>query len=276
MAITNFLSTVWSENLLTALDANYIGVANCNRDYDGEIKEKGSKVRICGVGNVIVSDYNKNADIITQSLSDTSTDLYIDHAKYFNFQVDDIEKAQSSPKLMDAAIRVAANSLANVADQSVFNVAASSENNINFNEPTPETILDTIIEARKRLYYKNVNDSTEVVLEVSPEVAAILLKAKVKLSNTDETLENGCIGKIFGCKVFVSNNIYCAPDGDIVSYKCVMRTKRASAFAEQISDIYAYRPEKRFSDAVKGLHLYGVGIVYPDELLTLTYSIKYN
>ena len=109
-----------------------------------------------------------------------------------------------------------------------------------------------------------------------PEVAAILLKAKVKLSNTDETLENGCIGKIFGCKVFVSNNIYCAPDGDIVSYKCVMRTKRAIAFAEQISDIYAYRPEKRFSDAVKGLHLYGVGIVYPDELLTLTYSIKYN
>ena len=57
MAISNFLSTVWSENLLTALDTKYIGVANCNRDYEGEIKEKGSKVKICGVGSITVSDY---------------------------------------------------------------------------------------------------------------------------------------------------------------------------------------------------------------------------
>ena len=48
-----------------------------------------------------------------------------------------------------------------------------------------------------------------------------------------------------------------------------MRTKRAVAFAEQLSEIEAYRPEMRFSDAVKGLHLYGATIVYPEEFLTL-------
>ena len=112
MAITNFLSTVWSENLLTALDAKYIGVANCNRDYEGEIKEKGSLVKICGVGSITVSDYSKGVDILTQALSDTSVDLYINYAKYFNFQVDDIDRAQSSPKLMDAALKVAADALA--------------------------------------------------------------------------------------------------------------------------------------------------------------------
>ena len=48
-----------------------------------------------------------------------------------------------------------------------------------------------------------------------------------------------------------------------------MRTKRAVAFAEQLSEIDAYRPEKRFADAVKGLHLYGASVIYPDEVVPL-------
>ena len=52
MAITNFIPTVWSENLLTALDKKYIGVANCSRDFEGDIKNKGSVVKICGVGKI--------------------------------------------------------------------------------------------------------------------------------------------------------------------------------------------------------------------------------
>ena len=52
-------------------------------------------------------------------------------------------------------------------------------------------------------------------------------------------------------------------------HKCLMRTKRAIAFAEQLSEIEAYRPEKRFADAVKGLHLFGAGIIYPEEMVVL-------
>ena len=44
MAITNFISTVWSENLYKQLDTKYVAVANCNREWEGEIKQKG---RIC-------------------------------------------------------------------------------------------------------------------------------------------------------------------------------------------------------------------------------------
>ena len=33
MAITNFIPTIWSENLLTALDKKYIAVSHCNREY---------------------------------------------------------------------------------------------------------------------------------------------------------------------------------------------------------------------------------------------------
>ena len=64
MAITNFISTVWGETLAGALDKRYIAVANCNRGYEGEIREKGAVVKICGVGDVTVGDYTKNTDTI--------------------------------------------------------------------------------------------------------------------------------------------------------------------------------------------------------------------
>jgi hypothetical protein len=55
-----------------------------------------------------------------------------------------------------------------------------------------------------------------------------------------------------------------------------MRTKRAIAFAEQISDIEAFRPEKRFADAVKGLHLYGAQAIYPNEMVMIKISLPYD
>ena len=271
MAISNFIPTIWSETLYEALDNQYIAVAHCNRDFEGEIKNKGSVVKICGVGNIIVNDYTKDTNMSQpQSLSDTVKTLSINQAKYFNFQIDDIDRAQSSPKLMDAAMKVAANSLAAAADRFIFDLFADSQNAISFPDVSVDNILDCIIDARTRLYANNVSDTEEVFLEVSPAIASLLLKAKVKFSTDNgETLERGCIGSIAGCKVFVSNHITTADTSDkLISY-CLMRTKRAVAFAEQLSEIEAYRPEMRFSDAVKGLHLYGAAIVYPEEFLTL-------
>jgi hypothetical protein len=41
----------------------------------------------------------------------------------------------------------------------------------------------------------------------------------------------------------------------------------ATSYAEQISKVEAFRPEKRFADALKGLHLYGGKVVRPEALV---------
>ncbi|MBQ9783398.1 MAG: P22 coat protein - protein 5 domain protein [Clostridia bacterium] len=276
MAITNFIPTIWSENLTTALNRQYIAVANCNREYEGEIRNRGSVVKICGVGKVDVGDYTKNTDMSNpQALSDTVQELTIDQAKYFNFQIDDIDKAQCSPKLLEAAMKVAADSLANEADKYVFSLHTQVEDAISNEDVTENNILDVLLEARQKLYENNVSDASEVVIEVSPAVASLILKAKIDLcSDNNAFLETGCLGSIGGCKVFVSNNMEHELDSGIHYYKCWVRTKRAIAFAEQLSEIDAYRPEKRFADAVKGLHLYGASIVYPKEIVVLDLGIK--
>ena len=278
MAITNFIPTIWSENLYEELDKQYIAVANCNRDFEGDIKNKGSVVKICGVGTVNVSDYTKNTDMSdAQTLSDTVKELAIDQAKYFNFQIDDIDRAQCTPKLMSSAMKIAASSLANEADKYVFGLYREAGTTIQAGTVSESDIFNYIVKSITVLRENNVTDAHEVVIEVSPAVAALIIKAKINLATDNgEALEAGCIGKIMGCKVFVSNNLATEDTGDGNAVYCFVRTKRAIAFAEQLSEIEAYRPEKRFSDAVKGLHLYGAKVIYPSELVALEIVFLHN
>ena len=275
MAITNFISTIWSENLYKQLDKKYVAVANCNREWEGEIKQKGDRVKILGVGPIAIQDYTKNTNLSNPpALSDTVRELVINQAKAFNFQIDDIDRAQSTPKIMDEALRLAAGALANEADKHVFSLysAATADNIITLDNANESNIMDTILAGVLKLQNNGVSDG--IVLEVSPAVASIILKAKLNLATDNkDVIEHGCIGSIAGCKIFVSNNIGFTESDTNTKYKCFMRTKRAIAFAEQLSEVEAYRPELRFADAVKGLMLFGAKVVYPNEFVVLNLGV---
>ena len=275
MAITNFIPTIWSETLYSELNKNFVAVNHCNRDFEGDIKSKGSVVNICGIGDITVKDYTANTDMTNpQELEDTVTKLEINRAKFFNFQIDDVNKAQASPKLMEAAMQKAAEAIANEADKYVFSLYTEAGQLVEKKPSDSNTLFDKILEAREFLYENNVGDSTELFLEVSPKVASIILRDKsnaVFLNNT--TLENGYLGSIYGCKVFVCNNVAVTKSGNIDVHHCIIRTKRAISFADQLSEVEAYRPEKRFADAVKGLHLYGAKVVYPKEMVCIDYHL---
>jgi hypothetical protein len=103
----------------------------------------------------------------------------------------------------------------------------------------------------------------------------VILKEKIALPFCDASVaETGYLGSFAGCKIYVSNNIKKETSDAGTTYDCLMRTTRAIAYAEQFSEIDAYRPEKRFADAVKGLHLYGAKIVYPGEIVVLDLGIS--
>ncbi len=270
MAISNFISTVWSEALARKLDSTYVGVANCSRDYDGVIKGKGSTVKVCSVGDITVSDYTKNTNMSApQTLSDSARILTIDQAKSFNFQIDDVDAAQSTPRLMEMAMSQAASALAAVADRYVYTMwtGVTGNQTVTDTAVSVDTITDDIIKARQLLLTNGVGGGEDIVLEVSPEIAAIMMKAQIlQASDNTEAIVAGSLGKFIGFDVFVSSNI--AVDNNAI--KCLARTKRAIAFAEQLSEVEAYRPESRFADAVKGLHLYGAKIIYPNEIVVLS------
>ena len=273
MAIQNFIPTLWSETLYSELEKDYVGVRLCNRDFEGEIRGEGDRVKICGVGPVTVFDYNRNEDMpAAEMLSDNERTLVIDQAKGFHFYLDSVDKAQAKNGLMQAAMKQASNALADVADKYIYELYDEQVPSFEYLDLSCVEFVSAIAEARKTLLENNVPSSAKLYLEVPPCVEEKLILANVMNStNNTATLQKGYLGSFLGFEIYVSNNIYRDPSSG--AYRCVARTGRAIAFAEQLSEIDAYRPELRFADAIKGLHLYGAKAVYAEEILRLKFLI---
>jgi hypothetical protein len=60
----------------------------------------------------------------------------------------------------------------------------------------------------------------------------------------------------------------CLPESETAHYN-ILRTEKAVAFAEQIDKVEKYRPEDAFTDAVKGLYVFGAKIVRPAEIYVM-------
>jgi len=79
----------------------------------------------------------------------------------------------------------------------------------------------------------------------------------------DNTLANGNVGEAAGFTILKSNNV---PNTSGAKFKLVAGHSIATSYAEQIVDVQTYKPEKRFGDAVKGLHIYGAKVLRPTNL----------
>lgn len=279
MSLDNFIPKIWSARLLSNLQKALVygqpGVVNT--DYEGEISQYGDTVKINSIGPVTIGDYVKNQDVDgPETLTDEQTMLKIDQSKYFNFQVDDIDAAQQKPKVMDEAMREAAYGLADVADQYIASLYTGVvADNVIGDDTTPETltkdnIYDLLVDLAVILTDAKIPKEGRWVV-LPPWAYGLLLKddrfVHVDKSGTDETLRNGIVGRAAGFDILESHNV---PNTDGSRYKIIAGHPMAISYAEQINSVEAYRPEKRFADAVKGLHLYGAKLIRPEGIAVLT------
>ena len=72
-------------------------------------------------------------------------------------------------------------------------------------------------------------------------------------------------GEVDGTILYKTNNLPLSGS----DAKLVFGYKGAATFAEQIHKTEAYSPERRFGDAVKGLHVYGAKVTRPYALVRL-------
>lgn len=277
MTIQNFIPQIWSARLLAHLDKRHVYVNLLNRDYEGEIKNFGDTVKINQIGEVTIKDYDGKDIDAPEELSGEQQVLTIDQAKYFNFAIDDVDNAQTNPKLMDAAMERSAYAMADVVDQFAANLLAVNvhANNVIGSDaapivPTKETAYDNLVDLGTKLTEANVPMAGRWVV-IPAWYHGLLLKDPRFVGNgTDYNqaiLEGGEVGVAAGFKVYVSNNV---PNTEGTKYKIIGGTMAAGSYAEQILKHEAYRPEKRFADAVKGLHVYGAKILQSKCIACLT------
>ena len=275
MSYNNFIPTVWSAKLQRERERDAVAIMLCNRDWEGDIKDVGDTVKINGVIRPTVGQYVKNTTTITpQNLNGASTELKIERADYFAFEVDDVDKRQASGDIMDAQLKEANEAMSDSADDYIYSkyTDVPAANTVDCANLTSATTISKIIDGVTILWDNKVPKKAEISLEASPKFLAKMLMAELITGMpNDNAMRNGYVGRLkdyLGVKVYMSNGVY---NDDTYDY-CFLRTKAAIAFADQLNKIEAYRPESAFSDAIKGLHLYGAKIVRPKEIVILRAS----
>ena len=282
MSILNFRPEIWSANLLVALRKNLVFGDLVNRDYEGEITQAGDTVRITSVGRPTIGNYVPNSTVITpEQVQDSQRTLVVDQAKYFAFAVDDVDQRQAKGNVIPQSVNEAAYGFADVIDQYIasFYTGAQNANALGAISITAATNANdaydkVLVPLKVQLDLANVPTEGRWVV-VRPEVHALLLRdsrfIKVNESGTSEGLRNGMVGRAAGFDIRVSNN---APNVTGSQYAVIAGNNSAITFAEQINKIEAYRPQSSFSDAVKGLILYGGKLVRPDSLATALVTVS--
>lgn len=274
----SFIPEIWSAKVLVGLEKALVygqpGIVN--RDYEGEIQMQGDTVRIKSLSSPTIGTYTKNSTSITpETLTDAQRALYIDQSKYFAFEVDDIDQAQSPGGDLDTALQSATYGLRNVADQYIaaLYTGAASANQIGTVSVTTAALAYTQLrKLATKLDEADVPDEGRWVV-VPPWYHGLLLEedkfVRVDASGTDQGLRNGIIGRALGFDVLKSNNAPLVTGDD---YAVMAGHPMAISYAEQIVKVESYRPEDAFSDAIKGLHVYGAKLVRPTAIATVVAS----
>jgi hypothetical protein len=211
--------------------------------------------------------------------------LLLNQYRYFNFEVEDIVKAQSVPGLMEALTDEAGKGLALEGDKYVAAVVKDGvENGVVIDEATDakeniaasasvialtnSNAMASVEDGFATLYANDCKVSDTFYLELAPKVFTVYRQQLTELStNNPEILKKGAVGKINNAYVCIENCLPEATDGGSV-YN-ILRTDKAVAFAEQIEKVEHYRPEDAFTDAVKGLYVFGAKVIRPKEIYVM-------
>ena len=277
MAIANFIPEIWTAKILVALRKKAVAGNLVNRDYEGEIRRAGNTVNITSINDVTIGTYTEHNDITIEDIDDATRALIIDQQRYFAFELDDVERAQSvnGGAVMNQALDNATYQLRDIADSfllAAMNTAVQGTANDLGTvaiHTTAKNLYDTFVDLAVTLDGDNVPEEGRWAV-VSPALHGRLLKLDEFVVPGDQAgpnaRTNGYIGSVAGLDLYKSNNLPAVTDVAATGGLVIAGHSMATTFAEQITSVEAVRLEKRFADGIKGLHVYGTKVVRPTAL----------
>lgn len=275
MAITNFQQTIWSRKIQHQLETITSLKDHCDFEFEGDIK-MAKEVKILGVNRPTIRTYVPGTALTREAGTDSSQLLKIDQFRYFDFEVEDIDKAQSVPGLIEALSKEATAGLSEEADKYVASLvvaeATNDDTTVAFGTATDISgVTDggiALLEGGfKKLYENNCKVSDSYHLEINPEWYTVLRPEIIELdTNNSDLIKKGYVGKYGNALISIENLLGKATRDDQECTLAMLRTTKAIAFAGQIDKVEAYRPHDAFQDALKGLYVFGAKIVRPEQI----------
>lgn len=277
-----FVPEIWSRNVIQNIDQVNVAMAVCaNTDYEGEIADFGDTVQVRTYGNVTVKDYQRGMLTDAEDLVPVKETMTIDTAKYFQFDVDDLDQAQNDLSAIQGYTMRAGVSTSNYLDAYIFSLHASaltankisnggSAINIDSNG-AGTAIYDLVVQAGEKLDDQDVPSDARWIV-ISPYAKKLaLLSTTYLVRATDlgdsivqtgkigmtarQAMQRGYLGQMGAFDVWVSTKL---PTNGANKYWVYGQGKPIS-FAAQIKpgSVEAIRLESSFATRVRGLILYG-------------------
>lgn len=270
-AYSAFIPEIWSQKLNNLLEKECVMLQCVNRNWEGEIRNQGDKVKIITPAEVSISTLGSDS-ISYSELEPTSMDLVIDQKKFFAFKINDVAQVQANSDIMEAHLKNAKKAIEEVQDAYLLSMHANvATGNVVGSDTTPVSLDKSTIYSqfvKLALCLKNsdaVSTGVRPWVVINPTIESYLLQSTEFIGAhnvADETLREGAIGRIAGMDVLVSTNLT-AVDG---KFYVLAGTNEAITFASQLAKIESLRDKDSFSDLVRGLYLYGAKTVQPKAL----------
>jgi hypothetical protein len=282
MGLENFIPELWSSTLFVKLRKSLVFGGLTNKNFVEELFDYGDTVHINEIGPVTVNTYTKGSTLTYENLNSAQKTLIIDQASSFSFKIDDIDKAQNNPAVMDGAMSDAAYRIGDTIDQFIAGLYTQAMvPSVTTYTGTAATSLSVssggimeVISYAER-YLSEANCPTQGRWMVIPpwvhqkliiaETGLISATAVPKIQGSDGVVAQGFVGSFMGFDMYISNNV----SNNGTQYRVMCGTNDAISYGGQISEIEALRLQTTFADAARGLYVYGGKVTRPEALLTL-------
>ena len=284
MSIDNFIPNLWSGQIQKKLRNELVFGGLVNRRYEGELKRKGDTVTIFTVGETTIKNMpTRDSKGAPRKIDDPEgiatgkISLVVDQEKYFNVGIDDVDAIQRNADLFPEYIDSAVYGLKSAMDKHIIDKMtkeAGSElgTEVSPVELTAENMYNEILKLKIALDRANAPQVGRFLV-MPPEAEGILLSDNrfIYVGTGGNALANGRLFKASGFDIAISNDLTLDHEGKC---KIIASNRESTAFVEQILHIEPYRVEKAFSDAVKGLAVYGCKVIRPEHVIKANVKIE--
>ncbi|MES5957575.1 phage capsid protein [Bacillus fungorum] len=269
MSVATFIPTIWEARLM----ANFHKRSIADLITTKPTKIEGNKIIFNRVGAVNVKDYSGSVE--WDDTNPSKVEINMDQKKYFAFKVDDVDAVQAAGDLIDPHTQEAGSVLQETVDTFVLGLytGAHKDNVIGTDstpiELSPKNAYDYIVDLNTKLNMKKV-PKTERFTIINSQVLGLLSKDD-RFTKQPVILENGVVeGQVInGSQIVVSEE---TPNTS-GKYKILGLHKSAIGHGKQLNETEAQRLQNSFADGVRGLMVYGAGVLRPESLAVLTATI---
>ncbi|MRB24087.1 hypothetical protein GH839_24875 [Bacillus thuringiensis] len=269
MSVATFIPTIWEARLM----ANFHKRSIADLITTQPAKIEGNKIIFNRVGAVNVKDYSGSVE--WDDTNPSKVEINMDQKKYFAFKVDDVDAVQAAGDLIDPHTQEAGSVLQETVDKFVLGLytGAHKDNVIGTDsaaiELSPKNAYDYIVDLNTTLNMKKVPKTDRFTI-INSQVLGLLSKDD-RFTKQPVILENGVVeGQVInGSQIVVSEEIHNTSG----KYKILALHKSGIGHGKQLNETEAQRLQNSFADGVRGLMVYGAGVLRSESLAVLTATI---